>query len=406
MAKSAYAYLRGSAASMAADVATGPLRGICVQASGDCHLNNFGFFASPERRLLFDITDFDETAFAGWEFDLKRLVVSVVPKGRELGCGKPRQRALAMEATRAYVEGIHNAAKKAPVEAWYTAYDEDAFIREAPPRSGVAARRIDFIDEMRRKTGSSMIEKLVVGDGRRMRFKAKKGKIEPLHAADPLREEFQAVLERYPRSLAPDRQLLFSRYELVDIALKVVGVGSIGSRCGIALYRTTAGEPLVLQVKEAKRSVLERFTEAEAMPSRAAFDERVGAHAGRRVVQGQRLMQAASDMFLGWASGLEERQYYVRQLSDMKESLPEEEWTKHRITNIASLCGKVLARAHAKVTDVAELAGYLGDGMTISEAMARFAKAYADQVTRDFELFRAGENSGRLPMPAPGPKEV
>ena len=385
MSRSPFAYMRASAAMMASDVGGGPLTQLMVQACGDCHLGNFGAFASPERRLLFDINDFDETLPASWEFDLKRLVTSFVLLGREQGIDKVAQHEAAFAVVQSYIARLREYALASPLDAWYSIIDSEALIREAPDEA-TRQRRIAFEQKARQRTGDSMARKLVTMESGAPRFVHDPPIISRLPPGGQLDQAFRTVLCRYPNTLGEDRQEVLARYTLADVAFKVVGVGSVGTRCGIALYVSDGGDLLILQVKEAVPSVLQHYAPMAPV-----------VHDGRRVVLGQRLMQAASDIFLGWADDEEGRHYYVRQLRDMKTSIPTEDLKGPILSNFAAMCGWSLARAHAKSGHATRLSGYIGTSGKLAESLAQFACSYADQCERDFEAFTQAIRSGILP---------
>lgn len=386
MSHSPFTYMRGAAAMMAADTAAGPLTGIQVQACGDCHLGNFGAFASPERRVLFDINDFDETLPASWEFDLKRLAVSFVLLSREQGEDTASARDVTATMLSAYRRHLQSYALMAPLETWYAIIDSEVLIRTAPDEA-TRQRRIDFEKKARTRTVVSLIGKLVEERDGLMRFRDQPPVLSHLPRNSKLEKSFRTALDRYPATLAEDRRHLLSRYRLADLALKVVGVGSVGTRCAVALFLSDGGEPLVLQLKEACPSVLAPF--APRGPTR---------HDGERVVVGQRLMQSASDIFLGWSSDDDGHQYYVRQLRDMKTSVPYEKLRGQVLTNFADMCGWTLARAHVKSGDSARLYGYLGSSDTLDRAISDFSLSYADQCEKDFDGFRRAIHVGRIPI--------
>lgn len=384
MSHSPFTYMRGAAAIMAADTATGPVTGIRVQACGDCHLGNFGAFASPERRVLFDINDFDETLPASWEFDLKRLAVSFVLLSRDQGYDAASARGVTAALLGAYRRHIAEYAMAAPLDAWYAIIDSEILIRTAPDEA-TRRRRIEFENRARRRTADSLIGKLLVENGGHLRFQDQPPTIAHLPRGSRLEKSFRKVLERYPATLPEDRRYLLSRYRLADLAFKIVGVGSVGTRCAVALYVSDGGDRLVLQVKEACPSVLAPF--AGTGPH---------AHQGERVVVGQRLMQCASDIFLGWADDDDGHQYYVRQLRDMKTSVAYEQLKGQVLFNFADMCGWALARAHAKSGDAARLSGYLGRSDRFDHALCDFAQSYADQCERDFAAFKRAIRAGKI----------
>jgi uncharacterized protein (DUF2252 family) len=384
MSQSAFAFMRGSAVIMAADLAKTPRTGLRVQACGDCHLANFGAFASPERRILFDITDFDETLPAPWEYDLKRLATSFTLLARY----KQLTRSAAKDVTRAaltsYRSHMHEFAEMSPLETWSFIIDSELLIRTAPDPA-TRRRRIRFEQKARTRGVASLLGKLLVRQGGAWRFQEQAPTILRLRPGSGLKRAFLKVLERYPATLPVDRRTLLARYRLVDLAFKVVGVGSVGTRCAVALYLSEHGDPLVLQVKEALPSVLEPYA------GKSAF-----AHEGERVVVGQRLMQCASDIFLGWASDDDGHDYYVRQLRDMKTSIALEALQGPVLFNFAAMCGWALARAHAKVGNAACLAGYMGRSGRLDDALVNFAQDYSDQCESDFELFKRAIRAGKI----------
>ncbi len=384
MSQSPFTYLRGAAASMAADVARTPLTGLQVQACGDCHLGNFGAFASPERRVLFDINDFDETYPAGWEYDVKRLAVSFVLLARTHGYGKATAKEVTRTVLRSYRSHLHALAGLSPLDRWYALIDSEILIRTAPDEA-TRRRRIKFERRARARTGESLVGGLVERKDGGVQFRSQPPVITRLERGSKLEVSFRTALERYPSSMAEDRRFLLSRYRLIDIAFKVVGVGSVGTRCAVALYEAEAGNHLVLQVKEACPSVLAPYA------GKSAFE-----HEGQRVVVGQRLMQCASDIFLGWASDDDGHDYYVRQLRDMKTSVPVEALRDQVLFNFAEMCGWALARAHAKAGDALRLAGYVGTSERLDDAVTSFANEYANQCERDYEVFMRAIRAGKI----------
>ena len=386
MSHSAFTYMRGAAAMMAADTAAGPMTAIRVQACGDCHLGNFGAFASPERRVLFDINDFDETLPASWEFDLKRLAVSFVLLARNQGCDAATARDVTASLLAAYRRHLYEYAFMSPLDSWYAIIDSEILIRTAPDEA-TRQRRIEFERKARGRTADSLIGKLLVQQDGHLRFKDQPPTIAHLPRNGKLEKSFRTALERYPATLSEDRRYLLSRYRLADLALKIVGVGSVGTRCAAALFVSDGGDRLVLQVKEACPSVLAPF--AGKGPH---------AHQGQRVVVGQRLMQCASDIFLGWANDDDGHQYYVRQLRDMKTSVAYEQLQGQVLFNFADMCGWALARAHAKSGDSARLSGYLGRSDRFDRAITEFAQSYADQCEKDFAVFKRAIRAGKIPV--------
>ena len=386
MSRSPFAWMRGSAALMASDLSATPVTGLRVQACGDCHVGNFGAFASPERRVLFDLTDFDETLPGPWEYDLKRLAASLMLVARYQGCARREAHDVTLAAARAYRQNMRKYGALSPLEIWYAIIDSELLIRTAPD-AATRRRRERFERKARARTGDRLLGRLLVERGGRLRFREQPPTIVHLPRNGALERQFRKVLERYPESLARDRRQLLWHYRFAEIAFKVVGVGSVGTRCAVALYLSESGDPLVLQVKEAVPSVLAPYAGASRF-----------AHEGERVVVGQRLMQCASDIFLGWARDDDGRHYYVRQLRDMKTSVPLEALKGPVLHNFADMCGWALARAHAKAGNAARISGYLGSSERMDEAIADFAERYADQCERDYEIFKRAIRAGSIPV--------
>lgn len=386
MLQSPFAFYRGSAAVMAADLAQTSSTGMRVQACGDCHLMNFGGFASPERNVLFDINDFDETAPAPWEWDVKRLVASFVLASRANGHADKDGRDAAVAAARSYRKRLRDFARLSPLEVWYTKITAEDVAASVP--APIAARL------------RARVEKAMSGNGSEYDFPRLAGVVggrttirdaPPLifHPKSTRAPDFEAMVDQvfdsYRATLADDRRVLLDRYRVVDAAIKVVGVGSVGRRCWIVLMMSAANDPLFLQVKEAVASVLEPFAGASAY-----------GHHGQRVVAGQRLMQPASDLFLGWVTAPNGRHFYMRQLRDAKIKPLVETFDDELMTAYGKLCGWSLARAHARSADVAGIAGYLGSSDQFDEAMGDFAVAYADQAERDHAALKAAVRKGSV----------
>jgi len=383
MLHSPFAFLRGAAAIMAYDLARTPASGIRVQACGDAHLMNFGGFATPERHLVFDVNDFDETLQAPWEWDLKRLAASITIAGRYLGFSKGRNAEATMAAGAAYRGHMALYAQMHALELWYQRIDA----------AKVAELHFDSIgrlatDAPPHPVTEHLFPKLteIVGASRQIKeeaplvFRPRKG--------DRTITNVRRLLAQYRATLPADRRALLERFELVDVAIKVVGVGSVGTRCAVALLMAGNDDSLFLQLKEARASVLERY--AGRSPYR---------NHGERVVEGQRLMQAASDMFLGWSSDPALRvDFYVRQLRDCKTAANIDTMDYPHLLDYAHHCGAALARAHAKAGDAAAISGYSGKGAALDGALARFAAAYADQTESDFRTLEAAAKVGRIPV--------
>ncbi len=383
MLASPFTYLRGSPIVMAHDLAATPMSGIHVQLCGDAHLANFGVYASPERNLLFDVNDFDETLPGPWEYDLKRLAASFVVAGRSAGVSEPRCRDAAAACTRAYREHMRRYSGMNLLDVWYSRVDADAALQVFGRGAGDVGP-LD-LDKARRRNRLQALSRLAAQFEGRWKIVDNPPLVH--HVADAgFAEGLQRLFASYRTTLQDDRRTLAERYRVLDFALKVVGVGSVGTRCYILLLDSCySDDPLFLQIKEAEASVLEGH-----LPHSAC------ANHGQRVVNGQRLMQSASDIFLGWTSD-GERHYYVRQLRDMKGAANLDKMTGANLVEYAGLCGWVLARAHARSGDAAAIAGYLGKNDEFDEAIAAFARAYADQTEHDFAAFKEAVNLGRIP---------
>lgn len=383
MMRSPFTFLRGAAALMADDLATGPRTGLTVQACGDAHLLNFGLFATPERNLVFSLNDFDETHPGPWEWDLKRLATSVVVAARECGHRSDQVRQSALACARTYRERLRAFSKMSPLEVWYTRLDMDRLIREAPDGE---SRRLHkrTAEKARQHVVEHLFPRIVKRVGGRHLFADQPPLV--FHGDDDeVARGAATALEQFRDSLPHERRILFDRFTLHDFATKVVGIGSVGTVCGIALFLSQDGHPLVLQVKEARHSVLEPHTAPCRFKSQ-----------GQRVVVGQRLMQAASDIFLGWFRAHDGRDYFVRQLRDMKASMPVEGMSAEQLRRYGEICAWTLARAHAKTGDASTISGYLGKGAAFDEALMAFALAYADQTERDHARLLDALREGRV----------
>jgi len=383
MVRTPFTFLRGSAALMARDVATLPSTGIDVQSCGDCHLLNFGAFATPERNLVFDLNDFDETLPAPWEWDLKRLVVSFVVAARDNRQTDEAGRRAVLECVRAYREHLRECSKLRPLEVWYQRMDAKDVIAAAPDAAGRKFRQ-QIADRARERVLENLFPKIATLVGGRHRIVDQPPVL--FHVAAPdFAERVAEGMADYRNSLSDDRRVLLDRYRLEDCALKVVGIGSVGTRCYIGLLFSEDGHPLILQFKEAVRSVLEPYA------GKSAY-----ANQGQRVVAGQRLMQSSSDIFLGWVRGRHGYDYYVRQLRDMKMSVPVDGFSAVQLKLYARMCGWSLARAHAKSGDAATISGYLGKSDAFDRALGTFALAYADQTQKDHAVLAKAIRSGRV----------
>lgn len=381
MLKSPFTFLRGSAGLMAFDLSRTPVSGIRVQACGDCHLLNFGFFGSPERNLIFDINDFDETLPAPWEWDIKRLAVSFAVAARDNDHADTKEAAI--RCVRAYRKGLREFSKKHPLETLYTRLDGQTLISMAADAKG-RKRHARYAEKARQRIGEQILPKITGIVGGRHRLIDQPPLIyhatAPQHAADVAQ-----ALAGYRQSLPDELQGLLDRYRLEDTAIKVVGIGSVGTRTYVGLFFSRENHPLLLQFKEARPSVLEPYA------GKSHY-----ANQGQRVVIGQRRMQACSDIFLGWTRSRRGRDFYGRQLRDMKFSLPVDGYGSSELRHYAEVCGWVLARAHAKTGDAAMISGYLGKSDRFEEAIGDFANAYADQNERDHAALAAAVKAGRV----------
>lgn len=388
MKASPFTFFRGAAALMAEDLAHTPSTKVYVQACGDCHLLNFGAFATPERNISFDINDFDETLPAPWEWDLKRLTVSFVLAARENGL-KPKFHAAASKAVlRAYREKMAEYARMSILDIWYDRIDWQHVVA-ATTSPDLKARREQVLAKAQKRNSEYYFPKLVEKKGGKT-YTIKDSPPTIYHVEDTQGVSFKAsveqALEKYKTTLQEDKKRLFSRYRFVDCAIKVVGIGSVGTTCIVLLMLAPDDEPLFLQMKEARPSVL------EAQAGKSTFENR-----GQRVVEGQRIIQSASDIFLGWTDfGGDDKHFYIRQLRDTKIKLEPELWDGKMMTEMAEIMGAVLARAHARSGDSAVISGYLGNNDEFDEAVTDFALAYADQVERDHALLVKAANSGRI----------
>jgi len=400
MMETPFTYYRGAALPMASDLASTPASGLIVQACGDAHLSNFGLFGSPERNLVFDVNDFDETLPAPWEWDVKRLAASLEVAARENGFGTKDRRKIVVSMVARYRQVMRELAGLGNLDVWYTQVDIDKFrarwdglLRQRQKKvldEGLAkARTRDSMQELRKLT--------TIEDGQ-PRIVAEPPIIVPLRdllggqfAGVDLEAQLRSLVAKYRRTLQPDRRVLLEQFEFADMARKVVGVGSVGTRCWIVLMLgRDETDPLFLQVKEAEESVLARYAGASKY-----------ANQGERVVNGQRLMQASSDIFLGWQRNTttldgQPHDFYIRQLRDWKFSVDIDAMVPRGMRLYGELCGLTLARAHARSGDEIAIGAYLGGSAAFDNAIGDFAVAYADQNERDFEAFTAAIESGRL----------
>jgi uncharacterized protein (DUF2252 family) len=388
MAESPFTFLRGSAAVMASDLATTPQSGLRVQACGDAHIGNFRLLGTPERRLILDLNDFDETSPAPFEWDLKRLAASVVVAARRHEWSAKVCRGIAESVVRTYRTKMASFARQPSLAVWYSSIDEADLMEEL---------RLSAIDENQHRLARRAIQKASEKDN----LKAASRLTTRIDGNLRLRDDppllfhreldgdlVEGALRSYRSALAKDKIVVFDRYELVDYAFKVVGVGSVGTRCWVALFEGRAAhDPLILQLKQAGRSVLEPYA------GRSPYS-----HGGRRVVEGQRLIQAAGDIFLGWTRNpVEGIDYYVRQLWDMKGKIDTQLMNEQSLTLFAEVSGWSLARAHARSGDPQAINGYIGSGDAFDRAVSAFAVAYADQTEMDHKVLCDALEKGELP---------
>jgi len=398
MLTSSFAFYRGGAYLMASDLAGLPRSGLKVQLCGDAHLSNFGGFASPDRRMVFSLNDFDETLPGPFEWDVKRLVASFAIAGRSLGFDDALREKIALIVTRRYRTAIQEFALQGNLETWYARLDIDALIEQR--RASVDKDRLKRLErnleKARTKDSIKAFDKLttmvdgqprIVGDPPLI---VPVDDLVPAEESNRLHDSIRELIRTYRRTLSGDRRKLLERFRYVDMARKVVGVGSVGTRAWIILMLgRDDNDPLFLQAKEAQPSVLEPF-----------LGKSEYGNSGQRVVEGQRLMQSASDIMLGWlkTTGLDgvERDFYIRQLWDSKFSPAVETMDDVAMKTYAELCGWTLARAHSRSGDAIAIAGYLGKSDAFDRAIARFAELYADQNERDFEAVSEAASSGRI----------
>ena len=397
MLVSAFTFYRGAALPMAADLAGTPASGLRVQLCGDAHLSNFGAFASPERRLVFDVNDFDETLPGPFEWDVKRLAASFAVAGRDSGFTGKARRKIALAAAESYRTAMRGFAAQPFLDVWYAHMNIEEALGEF--RSEVKAKRLREFEKLMAKAhtrdSTQVLGKLTTMTGGQRRIISTPPTVVPVEEvfsdvqADAIYDQVRGVLSKYRRSLQSDRRHLLGQFTLVQVARKVVGVGSVGTRAWIVLMDAGDGnEPLFLQAKEAQPSVLADYC------GRSQYNNQ-----GERVVAGQHLQQAQSDIFLGWTrvtgpDGID-RDFYVRQLRDWKFSVPIEVMLPAGLTLYAQLCGWTLARAHARSGDRIALAAYLGGSAKFDEAIADFAETYADQNERDYAAFQAAVKEGK-----------
>ena len=398
MLVSPFTFYRGAALVMAADLAGTPTTGLRAQLCGDAHLSNFGIFASAERRLVFDVNDFDETLPGPFEWDVKRLAASLEVAGRDNGFKRKERKSVVLAATRSYREAMRNFADQSNLDVWYAHLDVESELARIKPllRPDRAKRTERLIAKARTRDNLQAFDKLTTTVDGQAKIVSDPPLIVPVTElvpeveANELFNRLRGLISSYRRTLSSDRKHLLEQFRLVDMARKVVGVGSVGTRAWILLMEgVDHNDPMILQAKEAQSSVLEEYA------GRSLYTNQ-----GQRVVAGQRLMQASSDIFLGWqrTKGVDavDRDYYLRQLRDWKMSLPPEQMIPEGMAVYGALCGWTLARAHARSGDRVAIASYLGETDTFDRAIAGFATAYADLNERDHAALQAAADAGRI----------
>jgi uncharacterized protein (DUF2252 family) len=398
MMLSPFSFFRGSAILQANDLGKIANTGLAMPICGDAHLMNFGGFATPERQLVFDLNDFDEVALGPWEWDLKRLTASFMVAARHMRLSRLAADQLVETVVTQYQIRMREYAQFSALDLWYERITFERMLETAvtPERRRTLRKGME---KAASRTHESMLEKVAQFDGETWRLRDMPPGMFHVHGANTLFDadddwmklgSWQALIKgmfpQYVKTLSHDRRELLRHFTAQDLAFKVVGVGSVGTRCLVLLMMDELGKPMFLQIKEARPSVIEQNYEAERLT-----------HAGERVVRGQRVMQAASDIFLGWGAGPSGRHFYFRQLRDMKLSANIELFDIDLLEGYARLCGWILARAHAKASGRAiEISAYLGQGTQFAEALVAYSRDYADQVERDFDVFSQACRSGRL----------
>jgi uncharacterized protein (DUF2252 family) len=385
MQVSPFTFFRGTAGIMARDLAATPNSSFTVQACGDCHIQNFGAFATPERKIVVDINDFDETMPAPWEWDVKRLAASLVLAANSNGLPQSVGKEAARLMAEGYRKHMAELAQMTLMEVWYSQVEFKNIMDISTAETRRRSQKL-IKEAMEKSSPEVMLEKLTVVSDGKLRFK----EIPPLlcHMEGiSAGEQEQEAFEAYRQSLPDDRRVLLDKFKMIDIVRKVVGIGSVGTMCGLLLLVSTENDILLLQVKEARDSVLAPYVE----PSRYQ-------HNGQRVVNGQKLMQAASDMFLGWTTGQRElhRHFYIRQLRDVKVGVNTAYWEKDDFKAFPKVAGEILARAHARSSDATVLRGYMGKSSNFDEAIAEYGTAYARQTEEDYQQFMKACKSGKL----------
>jgi uncharacterized protein (DUF2252 family) len=385
MSASPFVFYRATASLMARDLASTESTGTIVQACGDCHLMNFGGFATPERHIILDINDFDETLPGYWEWDLKRLATSFVLAAREKGLSELDAENMVEEVVFAYQNALNEFAEMTLLDFWYLKFDLEEIAAKAK-YAHLRNRLLKTLEKGRKQTQNRVLYKMTSANVGQFSITEVPPLILHPFNLDEQMDMINTFLNQYKNTLQPDRKALLEQYRVQDVALKVVGVGSVGTRCYVVLLLNDKNEPLFLQVKEARQSVLEPYIRPSLYQ-----------HQGERIVQGQRLIQSASDIFLGWTTGPAGRYYYLRQLRDKKISPEISTMNKFALSRYGEYCGRVLAKAHFKSAQGEIISGYIGKGSGFAKAIARFAKSYADQTEKDYSKFMKAIKAGKLP---------
>jgi uncharacterized protein (DUF2252 family) len=388
MAASPFTFYRGSALTMASDLASTPVTGVRVQCCGDAHLCNFGGFATPERRVIFSINDLDETLPAPWEWDVKRLAASFLVASRDIGLSDAKGKDVVMTCVRTYREAMAEFSEMKTLELWYAVMDADELVAGIKDRK-IRRRGLKRLEKERgRSIAEDIFPKLVEQKGETPIIKDELPTIFHREDTPPgiIPQAIRQAYANYRATLPPSYQSLLDRYEIRDAAMKVVGVGSVGTSCVVYLLMAGEGDPLFLQVKEARASVLEPYAGASEFTNH-----------GQRVVNGYRLMQPASDIFLGWAQGVRDlRHYFVRQLRDIKISIRVETFGAPEMDIYAAWCGRALALSHARSGSSAMLSGYMGKSDEFDQALASFSVTYANQNEKDHAALTRAIRSGKV----------
>ncbi|MGA7398298.1 MAG: DUF2252 domain-containing protein [Solirubrobacterales bacterium] len=395
MLQSRFAYYRGTAATMAHDLSAESRTGLQVIGCGDAHVANFGLFAAPDRKVLMDLNDFDEAGPCPWEWDVKRMAASIEIGFRHNGFSADEAQAACQASVREYRESMRNLTDLSAMDRYYFRVELEDLEAQVLNKKGMKLLRKTG-EKAKKRTSERVLEKITTAqdDGELMivdqppilqHFKHLFG-----------HDEMQQVVDQYRQTMRPDIALLFSKFRLVDYAMRVVGVGSVGTRCLILLMEGPQQEVLFIQLKEAQRSVLETHGKIPPVPLSGLGDKDSGRQ-GFRVVSTQQVLQAASDPFLGWISGVRGVDYYARQFRDMKGSVDLDSLSPQQFENYGRICARLLARAHSQSTGWAAIPGYLGRSDTFDVAVASWCRDYADQAERDFEALEKAVQSGRLP---------